>query len=259
MCRTSGGGLRAGALAVPAADTPQQHDRRDGHDGEPCQAALPARQDDEGRQQRTECRAGVAAHLEERLRQSMLPTRCQTRNPRRLGMEDRRADPDQPSREQHERILRGPREQQQPAQTERHPDRERLRLRPPIRVVAHERLQQRRRHLVHERDEPNMTEVEAERALEDRIDRRQQRLHHVVQQVAEAERTEHRERSLAVRATRGLRRVGGDRRRGGVARCRDRGQDLHDIMHVGGRRACRGRLTRATGGMGPVRARDAKE
>ena len=45
---------------------------------------------------------------------------------------------------------------------------------------------------------PTCAEVEAERGLQDRIDRRQQRLHHVVQQVAEAERTEHRERSAAV-------------------------------------------------------------
>ena len=55
-----------------------------------------------------------------------------------------------------------------------------------------ERLEQRSGNLIDESDETDLTEVELQACLEDGIDRRQQRLHHVVQQMAEAERPQHR-------------------------------------------------------------------
>ena len=48
-------------------------------------------------------------------------------------------------------------------------------------------LQQRRRELIGQRDEADLREVELKRVLQHRIDRGQQRLHHVVQQMADAE------------------------------------------------------------------------
>ena len=104
--------------AVPAADAPEHRDRDDGRDSEPGEAALPARQHDERREQRTERRAGVAADLEQRLREAVLPARRQPRDPRRLGMEDRRADADERRRREHGAEVPGPREQQQPGQRE---------------------------------------------------------------------------------------------------------------------------------------------
>jgi hypothetical protein len=48
-------------------------------------------------------------------------------------------------------------------------------------VVADDRLEQRGDQLIGERDKPDLAEIEMEAGLEHRIDRRQQRLHHVVQ------------------------------------------------------------------------------
>jgi hypothetical protein len=55
-------------------------------------------------------------------------------------------------------------------------------------IQPHHRLQQGRGELEGEGDQPDLAEAEGEFRLEQRIDRRQQRLHHVVQQVAEAQR-----------------------------------------------------------------------
>jgi len=59
-----------------------------------------------------------------------------------------------------------------------------------IRVEPDNRLQQRACKLQHERDEAHLREIELEVLLEDWIDRGDQRLHHVVEEMAEAERRE---------------------------------------------------------------------
>jgi hypothetical protein len=56
-----------------------------------------------------------------------------------------------------------------------------------IRVQADNGLQQRAGQLQDERNEPNLCEIELEVLLEDWIDGRNQRLHHVVEQMTEAE------------------------------------------------------------------------
>jgi hypothetical protein len=61
----------------------------------------------------------------------------------------------------------------------------------PIGVQADQRLQDRRGHLVHQRDDADLAEAQAEIRLQIRIDGRQQRLHHVVEQVTEADRQDH--------------------------------------------------------------------
>ena len=57
-------------------------------------------------------------------------------------------------------------------------------------IDADQRLEQRGGQLESERDKTDLSEVERVGILEDRIDRRQQRLHHVVEAVAHAQRRE---------------------------------------------------------------------
>ena len=89
----------------------------------------------------------VAAGLKERLRQAVPAAGRRARDPRRLGMEDRRTDADQGRGQEQQRKRRRHREQQQSAERETHADRQRVRLRMPVGVEADERLQQRRGHL----------------------------------------------------------------------------------------------------------------
>ena len=97
------------------------------------------------------------------------------------------SDPHQRGRD-HNRFEAGAKcQQEHAAQGERHPGREGIRLRPPIGVEADRGLQQRCRDLVDQRDQTDLAEAEPEGLLDHGIDRWQQRLHHVVQKVAEAE------------------------------------------------------------------------
>ncbi|MET3819469.1 hypothetical protein ABID76_002113 [Burkholderia ambifaria] len=73
-----------------------------------------------------------------------------------------------------------------------HPDRQRIGLRPLVRIEPDERLQQRCGDLVGQRDQADLRERQRELALEHRIDREDQRLDHVVEHVREADRAEHR-------------------------------------------------------------------
>ena len=65
----------------------------------PC----PRGHDDERGEQRPKRRAGVAADLEDRLRESVPSARCHARDARRLGVKHRRTDADQRRREQEQR------------------------------------------------------------------------------------------------------------------------------------------------------------
>ncbi len=61
-------------------------------------------------------------------------------------------------------------------------------MRAAIRIPADNWLQQRRRKLIRKRNQPDLAEIEMKGSLEDGINRRNQRLHHVIQQMAEADR-----------------------------------------------------------------------
>ena len=88
-------------------------------------------------------------------------------------------------------------EQGEAGQGEAHARGERIRSRLAVRVAADQRLQQRGRDLVGEGEQADLAEAERVRGLQHRIQRRQQRLHHVVEQMAEADRGEHREGGAA--------------------------------------------------------------
>jgi hypothetical protein len=114
-------------------------------------------------------------------------------------MEDRGADADERGSRQHRSESSRHRQEYEPREGECHAGHERVGLRATVGHVADDRLQQRRGDLVRERDESDMSEVEREGRLEDWVDRRQQRLHHVVQEVTDAERAEHRKHGAPVR------------------------------------------------------------
>ena len=109
-------------------------------------------------------------------------------------MEDRRAHADQHGGEQDGGICRGSGHQEKADQGEADAGGERIRLRAAIGIQAHEGLQHGRRALEGQGDEADLAEGQAVGALEDGVERGHQRLHHVVQQVAEAQRQDDRER-----------------------------------------------------------------
>ncbi len=179
--------------AIPDADAPEHADGDHGDDREPGDARLAVGHYDRRREQGADGRADIAADLEDRLGEAVTAARRQTSDAGRFRMEDRRADPDQPGRDQKHAVCRRDRQQDQAAEARAHPDGQRVGLRPLVGVDADERLQQRCRHLEGESDQPDLSVVEGERVLEDRVDRRQQRLDRVVEEVRDAERDQDRE------------------------------------------------------------------
>ena len=77
--------------------------------------------------------------------------------------------------------------------------------------VADEGLQQRRRDLIGQRDHPDLAEVEMKGLFEYGINRRDQRLHHVVQEVAKGGSEQNRKNQFLPDMFRslGLNRAGG--------------------------------------------------
>jgi hypothetical protein len=106
-------------------------------------------------------------------------------------VEHRRAEADESRRNQQAGEAAGEREAQQSHQREAHAGHERVRLGVVIGVQTDHRLQQGRRELEGEGDETDLAEIEVKAGLQHRVHGRQQRLHHVVQQVAEADREQH--------------------------------------------------------------------
>ena len=105
-----------------------------------------------------------------------------------FGMEDRRAQPDQRRCDQDQVVTVGDRQQQQTAQAAAHGDRQGKRRRTLVGHHADHRLQQRSRHLERQCDKSDLPKVQPVGVLQDRIDRRDQRLIHVIEKVAQAQR-----------------------------------------------------------------------
>ena len=90
---------------VPAAHFPQDANRENGREREPGDAGSPVRNDDQGRKQRSDGAARVAADLKNRLRQTVLPARGQARDARGFGVGDRGPGADGRRRHQHAGIV----------------------------------------------------------------------------------------------------------------------------------------------------------
>ena len=166
---------------------------------EPGDAALPVRHHDERRQQRPDRRAGAAADLEQRLGEAVAPAARHPRHARRLRMEHRGAGPHQRRGEQDHAVAMRHREQQQAHQAARHRDRQRERLRPPVGHHPDDRLQHRGGKLESQRNQPDLAEIQLIGLFQDRIQRRHQRLVHVVEQMAGGQRDQDRKGRIAVR------------------------------------------------------------
>jgi hypothetical protein len=106
-------------------------------------------------------------------------------------MKHRGAEADQRRRDQDRRIAGGDAEQQQADKGGSHADRERERLRLLIGDVPDHRLEQRRRELKRQRDHADLREVERVGVLQERIHRRDQRLHRVVEEMRDADAGKH--------------------------------------------------------------------
>lgn len=121
----------------------------------------------------------------------MLPARCQPGDTRRFRVEDGRAQAHKRSGEQQHRVGRRIRQKNQTAQGGDHAKGQRIRLRPAVGSQANQRLQQRRRQLVGQRDEADLHEAQVKVALENRVHRQDQRLHHVIDHVRGADGAQH--------------------------------------------------------------------
>src|SRR5262245_17097271 len=109
-------------------------------------------------------------------------------------MKHRRAETDKRRRGEYHSEAARLREENHAEERKAHSERKRVRFRMAIRIETDDRLQQRSRELQHEGDEANLREIELKVLLQNRVNGRNQRLHHVVEQMAEAESREDLER-----------------------------------------------------------------
>ena len=184
---------------VPEADVPQHGARQQREQGDGAEPGPSPMHDDDRGDERPERRAGVAADLKERLRESEPATGRHPRHARRLGMEDRRPDAEQAGADEQHLVALGEGENGQSGEREECAAGKGERRRTAIGVESDERLQERRRDLIGEGDETDLDERQPELRLEIRIDRREQRLHHVIEQMTEADRDEDGEDGVVAR------------------------------------------------------------
>ena len=177
---------------IPRSEAHHDECCKHGGYGEPRYGVLSEGQDDERCEQRTERRTAVAAHLEDRLRETLLAARRQLRHARRRWVEHRRAEAHDAHRQEYEHIVFGEREHEQSGEREAHADGERIGARMAVGRESGEGLQNGGCHLKDERDNADLREREVELVLEDRIDRRNDRLYHVVQKMGDTADDEHR-------------------------------------------------------------------
>ena len=189
LARMLHGILQAGF--IPRSEAHHDECCEQGGYGEPRYGVLSEGQDDERREQRTERRTAVAAHLKDRLRKTLLAARRQLSHARRRRVEHGRAKAHDAHSQQYEQIVLGERKHEQSGEREAHADGERIGARMAVGRESGEGLQNGGCHLKDERYDTYLREREVELVLEDRIDRRNDRLYHVVQKVRYATDDEH--------------------------------------------------------------------
>src|ERR1700686_1641703 len=111
-------------------------------------------------------------------------------------MKHGRANAHQPRRHQHGDVTRRQRQCYQTDQRDAHADRQKIRFVMFVAVQADPRLQQRCRECSGERNQSNLPEIQMKRVAQQRINRRQQRLHRVIQQMAKTDRQQNFKNSL---------------------------------------------------------------
>src|SRR5205809_2080902 len=112
------------ARAIPDADPRENNDSEKREQRKPDDGFLAAINDDRRGQEWPQRTAGVAAYLEDGLRETETTAGAQMRYARRFRMENRRADADERDRDEDEREIRSQCEEDQADQGGRHPERE---------------------------------------------------------------------------------------------------------------------------------------
>ena len=125
-------------------------------------------------------------------------------------MEDGRADANQSGRQKEPSEGGSYGEKKQARECGGHAYRKSVGARSAVSEIADDRLKERRGDLIGEGDVADLSEVQMKGAFEDRIDRRQERLHHVVEEMAEAGCGEHTDERSGLRS--GCRCLDGDGR-----------------------------------------------
>ena len=176
------------AVAIPPADIEQEDHAEERDHREPRQARLAEGHHDQRRQQRPQRRTDIASDLKQGLSESIPAARGKPCDAGRFRMEDGRAQADHRGAEHEHGVGRGPCKHQEPAKGRAHADGQRERERTAVRIKPHHRLEQRGGDIEGERDDADLGEIEREGILQHRVDRRQQRLDHVVEEMGEADR-----------------------------------------------------------------------
>ncbi len=186
----------AETVFVPAADSHEDDDAEEGRDGEPGGADLSVGKDDEGGEQGADGGAGVSADLKEGLGEAVFAAGGHAGDAGGLGVEDGGAYADEGCGGEQDGEGGGDGEQEEADEGEDHADGEGVGHGALVGEVADEGLEERGGDLVGEGDEADLGEVEVEGCLEDGIDGGQQRLHHVVEEMTEADGGEDAEEGL---------------------------------------------------------------
>ncbi len=190
--RARRGGLALGAVGgVPLGDAGQDENGGEGEHGERQHRTLAERHDDEGRHQRPQRLAEIAADLEQALREAVAPAGGRARRARGLGVKNRAADADHRHRRQQQRVIPAERQRHQAGQRERHRRGQGVGHRAAVGEEADERLQQRGGELKGEGDQPGLEERQRQLIAKHRIERRGERLHHVVEHMRAAGGEQH--------------------------------------------------------------------
>jgi len=138
--------------------------------------------------QRPDGRPGIAADLKDRLREAGPHPGGQTGDARCLGVEDGRSEADQRHRNQHDCKALRMGQQDQPRPGRSHARRQRIGQGPPVGVKPDHRLQDGGGSLEDKGDQPDLREGQRKVFLQQRIGRRDQRLHKIVQKVPQRHR-----------------------------------------------------------------------
>ena len=176
------------ARRIPAADAGQKPNRGQRQQGEGRDGMLAERHHDERRQQGPERLSEIAADLKQALGEPMPAAGCEPCDARSFRVKDGAADSDHRDRKQDHRIGVGEGEQRKANQREGHAGGQDPVDRPPVETHADQRLEERGRDLENQGDGPDLEECQGKLLVEDRIERRRQRLHRVVEHMRRAER-----------------------------------------------------------------------
>src|SRR6266403_5974616 len=111
-------------------------------------------------------------------------------------MKNGRTNAHQSRRHQNRPVTRRQRQRHQADQSYSHANRQEIRTVVPVAVQPNQRLQQRSSKSSSERNQTDLSEIQMKRIAQQRINRRQQRLHRVIQQMTKTNSQQNLENSF---------------------------------------------------------------